>query len=320
MRKLSSLFLALMACVTFANADGGALKGAFTINANGDQVVFAQGNLQYLPKFATWRFAEHQYDVLITGTAYVALSDSYENWMDLFGWGTSGYNEKYPYMTSRTGGDYGDGETDIAGTNYDWGVYNAGQLGNGWRSLTADEWNYIIKTRQSADNLQSEATICGISGYVLLPDDFVLPEGLSWSSKTYNYYTNIYDQEAWAKMESAGAVFLPAAGSRMGNNVYGLNTPGFVDNGHYWSATHGSKYTGSAFAAIFQGAGCAVQETSRDYGYSVRLAKDYVAPSGPTTSIDNTNANAKAVKVLRDGQLLINHNNCTYDARGRQVR
>ncbi len=319
MRKLSSLLLALMATITFANADGNALNGAFTINTKGDQVVFSQGNLQYLPKFATWRFAEHQYDVLITGTAYVALSDAYENWMDLFGWGTSGYNEKHPYITSRTSGDYGDGENDIAGTNYDWGVYNADQLGDGWRTLTADEWKYILNTRQSANNLQSEATVCGISGYVLLPDDFVLPEGLSWSSKAYNYNTNIYDPEAWGKMETAGAVFLPATGSRTGNNVYGLNTPGFKDNGHYWSATHGSMYSDCAFHAVFDGAGCAVKETLRDYGFSVRLVKD-VAPYDPPTSITNTNANAKAVKVLRNGHLFILREDKTYTLTGAEVR
>ena len=40
----------------------GALNGRFTINANGDQVIFSQGNLQYQASTQTWRFAEHQYD------------------------------------------------------------------------------------------------------------------------------------------------------------------------------------------------------------------------------------------------------------------
>ena len=49
MRKLSLLFCALCACVMVHAVPGtvGAINGKFTINADGDQVYFAQGNLQY---------------------------------------------------------------------------------------------------------------------------------------------------------------------------------------------------------------------------------------------------------------------------------
>ena len=317
-RKLFTLIIILLTSTCMLFADGNALNGAFTINANGDKIVFSQGNLQYLPQLYTWRFAEHQYDVLTTGTAYVDLSASYENWMDLFGWGTSGYNEKYPYMTTRTGDEYGDGENDIAGTNYDWGVYCSNQLGEGWRTLTTDEWKYILKTRQSANDLQSEATVCGISGYILLPDDFVQPEGLSWNSMSYNYSTNTYDQEAWEKMESAGAVFLPAAGHRVGKNVYGLGVAGIKDNGNYWSATHGSQYTGTAFVAKFEGAGGEVKDVSRDYGFSVRLVKAYVAPSSPT-SLGQNQAEEHVTKLLQNGQILILRGDKIYTITGQEA-
>ena len=42
----------------------GVLPGRFTVNADGLQVQFAQGNLQYQASSHTWRLAEHQYDIV----------------------------------------------------------------------------------------------------------------------------------------------------------------------------------------------------------------------------------------------------------------
>lgn len=75
--------------------------GVFTV-AEGKTVAFASGNLQYNAaqgshycadgsvQQGTWRFAEHQYDYI--GYANSNISQSYDGWIDLFGWGTSGYN------------------------------------------------------------------------------------------------------------------------------------------------------------------------------------------------------------------------------------
>ncbi|MGM9825371.1 MAG: hypothetical protein ACI3Z8_02915 [Paludibacteraceae bacterium] len=75
--------------------------GVFTV-AEGKTVAFAAGNLQYNAaqgshycaygsvQQGTWRFAEHQYDYI--GYDSMNISQSYDGWIDLFGWGTSGYN------------------------------------------------------------------------------------------------------------------------------------------------------------------------------------------------------------------------------------
>ena len=77
-RKLFSLIFAALCCASMWATEG-ALSGRFTINANGDQIVFSQGNLQY--KDGTgWRFAEHQWD-------FVGAWNT-SDWVDLFGWGT----------------------------------------------------------------------------------------------------------------------------------------------------------------------------------------------------------------------------------------
>ena len=93
MKKLFTLLLIVAGFTTgaWASSTPGALPGRFTINANGDQVCFSQGNLQYFCSTSSpeWRFAEHQYDyVAFDGSAY---SENSGKWIDLFCYGTSGY-------------------------------------------------------------------------------------------------------------------------------------------------------------------------------------------------------------------------------------
>ena len=58
----------LMANFTYNGGGGnvpeGAINSLFTINADGDQVYFSQGNLQYQASTNTWRFATNQYDYI----------------------------------------------------------------------------------------------------------------------------------------------------------------------------------------------------------------------------------------------------------------
>ena len=70
----------------------GAISGKFTINANGDQVYFSQGNLQYIGSAATpyWKFADNQWDYLGTTTGQNSSNQNVDR--DLFGWGASGWN------------------------------------------------------------------------------------------------------------------------------------------------------------------------------------------------------------------------------------
>lgn len=227
------------------------------------QVRFSKGNLQWSAKnggsFATthavagggtaagtWRFADHQYDTI--GRNNDNISSSYSGWIDLFGWGTSGYNGKYPYMTSENNSDYVNGYNYISGTNYDWGVYNAisngGNQAGKWRTLTNDEWTYLLQTRTDANIKCGIACVNGVNGIVLLPDTWHLPNGLTFNSgmqstadSRYFAQHNNYTADQWSLMEAEGAVFLPASGYRIGTTT---STTG-IDScsvGNYWSSTY----------------------------------------------------------------------------------
>ena len=162
---------------------------------------------------------------------------------DLFGWGTSGYDEKYPYLTSINYKDYYYGG-DIAGTNYDWGtnaISNGGSTANsGWRTLTRDEWEYLLFERETTSYVRfAKATINGVAGLIIFPDD--------WSTSYYainnydeyynKYYSdNVISSSDWTStLEAHGAVFLPVFGFRADTNLL-LGMNGTVSR--YWTSTY----------------------------------------------------------------------------------
>ena len=224
----------------------GAINGRFTVNGNGEQVFFSQGNLQYKASTDTWRFAENQYDYI--GDANSNISSTYSNYIDLFGWGTSGYSHGavcyQPWSTSQNPSDYY-----AYGSDYnlfdqtgqaDWGynaISNGGNQENiGWRTLTHEEWGYVFNTRSTSSGIRyAKANVNGVNGVILLPDD--------WSADYYtlnssnnsgvSFSSNTITSTQWNFFEQHGAVFLPAAGRRFGTSV---NSAGSW--GDYWSSSY----------------------------------------------------------------------------------
>ena len=247
----------------------GALKGEFSVAAN-KKVHFSKGNLRYYAPTDTWAFAEQQYSVV--GYSNINISSTYDGWIDLFGWGTSGYNGKNPWMTSTISTDYGNGNNNIAGTNYDWGVYNTILNGGGksWRTLTRDEWVYVFNKRSTSSGIRyAKATVNGVNGVILLPDNWSsLNYSLSNTNKSdANFSSNCISQSDWInKFEANGAVFLPAAGYRGGTNVNNVGSYGY-----YWPASCGGS--GYAYVVYFNDGdlGADGWYSGRKLGHSVRL-------------------------------------------------
>ena len=253
----------------------GAINGEFSV-AVGVKVYFSKGNLQYNASTDKWQFAENQYDYIggesspNSETAYGnnLVSEDYDGWIDLFGWGTSGYDEKYPYMTINDSYSYGNDYDDIIKTNYDWGKYNAIENGGKqiglWRTLSNNQWEYLLD-REDGD-LCGLAQVEDINGLVLLPDEWENPDGIDdfVSGNGDDFETNIYSAEEWEQMESAGAVFLPAAGYRDNVSINNADTYGY-----YWSAS--ANWSSYANYLKFYSGGFYTSDDSRYYGYSVRL-------------------------------------------------
>lgn len=236
---------------------------AFSVS-NSKQVTFSKGNLQYHPANNEWRFAENQTDYI--GDANSNCSSTYNGWLDLFGWSTSATN--FGVSTSTSDSDY-------SGSFVDWGTNKIGyDAPNTWRTLTYDEWRYLRYIRTNADALCGIAQVNSVNGLILLPDNWTCPAGITFKSGFHsNYGVNYYAAyqtftvAEWSKLESAGAVFLPAAGFRWGIDMI------FVQyRGRYWSATvNDSLY---AIYLRFDSDAAYTGSDYRSYGRSVRLVKD----------------------------------------------
>ena len=260
-----------------APAEPEAVEGVFSISTS-KQVTFSPGNLQYTQSTKTWSFASAQYEVLgtdnVTGGSVstdatygdsksgTALADK----VDLFGWSTSTTNFGVSTSTSNT---------DYSGSFVDWGTNQIGSdAPNTWRTLTYDEWNYLRNGRPNASSLRGVAQVNGVNGWIFLPDNWTCPEGVTFksgfhSSYGVDYYAayQTFTAEQWAKLEAAGAVFLPAAGYCDGTDVSNVQ-----NIGRYWSATEFDS--SDALCLYFFSGAAGVYDNFRGYGLSVRLVKD----------------------------------------------
>lgn len=261
----------------------GSLNGVFSVS-DVSTVCFSKGNLQFRNngkhRVATgeelqgvWRFATNQWDTICHNNTLV--DSVYAGWFDLFGWGTSGYDNKPPYMIGNNGSNFGTAtNTDISGTYYDWGLYNA--ISNGgdrprmWRTLTYDEWYYLIYTRTNAAQRYGFGRVGNVNGLIILPDTWTLPMGLAFTAGNTGW-TNIYNASQWQQMEAAGAVFVPAAGFR---NMGTLQVSRAGTDCSLWSSTTGTTRSG-AVSITFSGLNINIQNSSsRANGLSVRLVRN----------------------------------------------
>lgn len=241
-------------------------EGVFSIGEN-KQVVFASGNLRYAQSTGTWDFAENQYDMVNVNNIEVGGT------IDLFGWSGNQSTEKPWGVNASTN------NTDYAGEFVDWGTNTiANTQPNTWRTLTADEWNYLLNSRKDANQLKGVAQINSTNGLVLLPDNWTLPLGIEFHAGFHTDYGaefyathQTFTPEQWQFMEDAGAVFLPAAGVRNGNDTYFANT-----YCNYWTATPSYDYYAQYLCS--NSADAYTDHHDRSNGRSVRLVKD-VAPA-----------------------------------------
>ena len=260
------------------------LAGEFSVSAS-KKVKFSKGNLSYAS--SKWSFFDNQYDYYNSYSA--------DAW-DHFGWSTSATD--YGMNTSTSNDTY-------SGDFVDWGA----TMGDGWRTLTNDEWTYLFDTRTSGsivfgteNGRYAQATIntdgTGVNGMILFPDGVTIASTEVTTAGTVNAastYATKCTSAQWTALETKGCVFLPAAGQRDGSSV---NDAG--SNGRYWSGTAYS--TSSAYRAYaFNPGNLYPADGSYRYrGYSVRLVQA-VDPLAVPLTIEAITAGTISVSNPKDG-------------------
>ena len=334
MKKLFSLAAAVLLTTSLFAIDG-ALSGLFTVHKNGMQVRFSQGNLQYGDDgthvaddgntlSGTWRFAATQYESIgyketKEGDKWVLSVNKKDGFRDMFHWASSGYKGVGPDYDVQSESKYGDGTNQISKSWWDWGWYNpitnGGNVTRTWRTLTMSEMKYIYYFRNDAANLRSQGKVCGVKGYIFLPDGWTeTPAGAPEfkpedSSMPCDWTHNVYDKDQWDIMEKAGAVFFPISIERHNSDE------SMSYYGGYWAGTPKESY---AEYWTFQGCSNTFGEYTRYYDANVRLVLDVMDPSA-VEQMSAINCQLSTKKVLKEGRLYIEHNGQIYNAQGAKV-
>ena len=264
------------------------LPAVFTVD-EGKTVKFSKGNLQatYNGSSWIWGFAEHQWDYIGNAAGNTSINGngtvSANGTVDLFGWvgassnwtGAAQYGISNSTATNNVDG-YGNagGEAQKVG----WGA----TVGPGWRTLTKNEWLYLLSERATGvtvditDNARyTQATIntdgTAVKGLLIFPDSYAggSPAGVTWGTiNAKSTFETTCTSAGWTALEAAGCVFLPAAGYRTASSV----TDAGVGAGYWSSSSSSAPY---AFGLYFESDYMTIQYGgSRKYGFSVRLVRD----------------------------------------------
>lgn len=207
------------------------LPGKFSVSYT-HSVRFSRGNLLAMtnggvPSAAntTWSFHQNQYSAC-------SSNNNVYDYCDLFGF--SSPSTYYGLSTSTNNNDY-------SGDFVDWGTVFGPE--SHWRTLTSDEWNYLINYRAASTiNGTRNARYAFIrltsgssyrNGLLLFPDTFTWPSvaGSAPTSLNTIYCNSLpsYTIAQFSALQAAGCVFLPCASVRYGETIYGFRS--------YWTST-----------------------------------------------------------------------------------
>ena len=225
------------------------LSGVFSVS-NGKTVKFAAGNLRYNADNGAWSFARNQYDFIRNAEGNESNTSGTR---DLFGWGTWVGNGD-PMTT-----------TAIEATS-SYGYSGDTKIGAEWETLSHDEWVYLLGNSEKRSGKNGFATIHSKFGLIVLPDNYTDPKGVE-KAFVSGTSTTEYSDADWSLMESAGAVFLPAAGYRDNLTVYVGDY-----RGNYWSKT--SYNASQAYNVYYRADVYPNDKNNLGRGQSVRLVRN----------------------------------------------
>ncbi len=289
-------------------ATNGELPGIFSFYDG--KVRFSKGNLQYNESTDTWRFAPKQWNTTEYGGWFEDIK-----WVDSFDYGKRGaYNER--------------GENAIS---------NGGNQPNKWYTPRAIDWEMLILWRPNAENLYGFGNVEGVDGLILLPDDWVKPNDVSFTTgkeggmvykpwinidnnrdTVFMYYENpvegansyldnVYNTAEWNKMEAAGAVFLP------GTNSYWSSSETFSSFFAYVLQFGLGNFNYNFFSLLGGTTASDIEKL-----LNIRLVCD-VEENGIEEVFASTDV-SQVRKVLVDGQVYLLRNGKVYTLQGQEVK
>ena len=244
------------------------LGGEFTLDYSGKTVRFTRGNLYY---DGSCRVEQHQYD--FNSASYTRPTAHVSHFLccrTLDGAIMQQYAETEPsssdtFFTNQS--TFTVSGFDVAGTCF---------------SMSAGEWDFLLtrRTASTVNGTQNARYFKGcinkedgtsINGLFLFPDEFTWPASVAVQpigiNETSAGFTNSFTYNDFKRLQDAGIVFLPAAGSRPSYVGY-TNIDDVGSCGRYWSANP------SDFLSFNSGDIYSRNYESRQIAMSVRLVTE----------------------------------------------
>lgn len=175
----------------------------FSVGA-GKYVQFSPGFLCYDTLAHEYHFAKSQLQASHRG-----VYDGH--WVDEFVWG----HGEDPLFDSVDPDDYA--------IFNDWGYYPIDSDAPGtWRTLTQEEWGYLLRKRPKAGSLFGFAAVDDVNGYFLLPDSWqdiadipMIKGGFTGTTLSTDVFAerNQWSASQWQVLQEHGAVFFADKGT-----------------------------------------------------------------------------------------------------------
>ena len=258
------------------------LPGVFTVDADGRKVKFARGNMWYQNGVLHNEDEQYQFS-----SAKWALNGHISHFM---------WSKRLTESVKQQYEERGATDNDIFFTNAadNQLLPNPDLIVNGqkgiWRVLSGGsegEWYYLLNSRATTygkgtdveNRRYATVKVNDMAGLLIFPDEFSWPTDAGTEPATFNKdqsnWNGVnYNRAAFEALQSAGCVFLPAAGLRYGDDgdtlIYGVG----VGGGYYWSA---SWNNGNPAFDLYSNLGSFDPRYDDDRGqaFSVRLVTEY---------------------------------------------
>ena len=194
---------------------------------------------------------------------------------------------------------------------FPWADTYGDSIEGGWRMLTEAEWQYLLREEDPEDPGQGPmnaglAMIVTQHVLMLVPDDWHEYGDITFTPGYTKWTANRYDLANQSSLEESGVVFLPCTTEDAEMSDYW---------GNYWSAT--PNVANKAYSIYFDDMSIYADfPAQRSNSYAIRLVKD--VKETPTGVEPTANANAEAIKTLRNGQIVIVRDGKTYTILGQE--
>lgn len=248
-------------CIKTLNCPDDAIQSCFSIN-DSVKVSFAKANLQMLGKKSE---GYNRYDVDFMDSQYSIYERESKDSYNFNHYPSEFFSATYAYSQAvQESPDYL-------------------SLGESWRFLSDNEWEYLLSKRINANNLiRHNMIVNSVPGILILPDN--------WNNNKYNLYNGqVINEALFNELEKDGAFFIAYSGRVYVVSYSGAPDPKLQDvltkayiltynddNLGYWGFVNNKSFIVFSNTGDYSFSGLLTSSDNHEYYVTIRLASNCI--------------------------------------------